>query len=237
VRISYCRTTPAHAPSNSAAATASSSHDAVSGNRTEVVRTVVGAAPPLAFDLERTTNTWSAYLERSAASASAPQPAPLAASELGHADLAADNDNATATLARVLSKADFGSMRVVGQFNRGFIVARLRKPDAANDDLFIVDQHAADEKYNFETLQTTTRLESQRLFTCVRFFTIIHDYRVIVMIAQAARAGADGRGRARRAREHERAAAKRVRGRGRGGPACGTATEARSAAREQEHRV
>jgi DNA mismatch repair protein PMS2 len=31
--------------------------------------------------------------------------------------------------------------------------------------LFIVDQHAADEKYNFETLQATTRLESQRLFT------------------------------------------------------------------------
>ncbi|ETW76829.1 hypothetical protein HETIRDRAFT_442135 [Heterobasidion irregulare TC 32-1] len=32
------------------------------------------------------------------------------------------------------------------------------------DDLFIVDQHAADEKYNFETLQQTTRIESQRLF-------------------------------------------------------------------------
>jgi DNA mismatch repair protein PMS2 len=155
-------------PSNIAAATASSSHDAVSGVRTEVVRTVVGASPPLAFDLERTTNTWSAYLERSAASASAPQPAPRSsASELGHADLAADNEHATAALARVLSKADFGSMRVVGQFNRGFIVARLSA--AANDDLFIVDQHAADEKYNFETLQTTTRLESQRLFTCVRF--------------------------------------------------------------------
>ena len=155
-------------PSNIAAATASSSHDAVSGVRTEVVRTVVGASPPLAFDLERTTSKWSAYLERSAASASTPQPAPRSsASELGHADLAADNEHATAALARVLSKADFGSMRVVGQFNRGFIVARLHA--AANDDLFIVDQHAADEKYNFETLQTTTRLESQRLFTCVHF--------------------------------------------------------------------
>ena len=156
-------------PSNTAAATASSSSSR-DGVQTEVVRTVVGAAPPLAFDLERTTNTWAAYLERSSAptSTSTPHPAPRS-SELGHADLAADNDNATATLARVLSKADFGSMRVVGQFNRGFIVARLRKTDMANDDLFIVDQHAADEKYNFETLQTTTRLESQRLFTCVRF--------------------------------------------------------------------
>ena len=157
-------------PSNTAATTASSSRDAVSGVRTEIVRTVIGPAPPLAFDLERTTSVWSAYLERSAG-VSAPQPA-LRSSELGHADLAADNENATATLARVLSKADFESMRVVGQFNRGFIVARLR--GAANDDLFIVDQHAADEKYNFETLQATTRLESQRLFTCVcYFFTIV----------------------------------------------------------------
>jgi len=41
-------------------------------------------------------------------------------------------------------------MEVVGQFNLGFIVAKLNK------DLFIVDQHAADEKYNFETLQRTT---------------------------------------------------------------------------------
>jgi len=32
------------------------------------------------------------------------------------------------------------------------------------DDLFIVDQHASDEKYNFETLQQTTRIQSQKLF-------------------------------------------------------------------------
>ncbi|PWY98544.1 DNA mismatch repair protein MutL [Testicularia cyperi] len=31
------------------------------------------------------------------------------------------------------------------------------------DDLFIVDQHASDEKYNFETLQSTTVIRSQRL--------------------------------------------------------------------------
>ncbi len=34
-------------------------------------------------------------------------------------------------------------------------------------DLFLMDQHATDEKYNFETRQATTRLESQLLFTCV----------------------------------------------------------------------
>jgi len=72
-------------------------------------------------------------------------------------------------------------MEVVGQFNLGFIVARRQKSMAhsgdngadgggreANepimDDLFIIDQHAADEKYNFETLQQTTKIESQKLF-------------------------------------------------------------------------
>lgn len=156
-------------PSSTVAAATSLPYDAVSGVRTEIVRTVVGDLPPLAFDLGRTTSVWSAFLERRAASALAPTPQPAPrSSDLEQADLAADNENATATLARVLSKADFGSMQVIGQFNRGFIVARLRKTDAAgatNEDLFIVDQHAADEKYNFETLQATTRLESQRLFT------------------------------------------------------------------------
>lgn len=38
------------------------------------------------------------------------------------------------------------SMQVIGQFNLGFIVCRL------GEDLYIIDQHAADEKYNFERL-------------------------------------------------------------------------------------
>lgn len=46
---------------------------------------------------------------------------------------------------------------ILGQFNLGFIITRL------NDDLFIVDQHASDEKYNFETLQRTTEMQSQQL--------------------------------------------------------------------------
>ena len=37
-------------------------------------------------------------------------------------------------------------LQIVGQFNLGFIVARLGR------DLYIIDQHAADEKYNFERL-------------------------------------------------------------------------------------
>ena len=40
----------------------------------------------------------------------------------------------------MLPKATFTQMGVLGQFNLGFIVTR------AAHDLFIVDQHAADEK-------------------------------------------------------------------------------------------
>jgi DNA mismatch repair protein PMS2 len=62
-------------------------------------------------------------------------------------------------------------MKIVGQFNLGFILAsrtiapRDTEFDAqhASDDLFIIDQHASDEKYNFERLQATTIVQSQRL--------------------------------------------------------------------------
>ncbi|KAI9244490.1 hypothetical protein BDA99DRAFT_296596 [Phascolomyces articulosus] len=68
-----------------------------------------------------------------------------------------DNEAATAVLSRVITKVDFAKMKVIGQFNLGFIITML------DDDLFIVDQHASDEKYNFETLQLTTIIDGQRL--------------------------------------------------------------------------
>ena len=37
--------------------------------------------------------------------------------------------------------------QVLGQFNMGFIIARL------GQDMYILDQHACDEKYRYETLQ------------------------------------------------------------------------------------
>ncbi|XP_045517260.1 mismatch repair endonuclease PMS2 isoform X1 [Pieris brassicae] len=60
-------------------------------------------------------------------------------------------------LNREISKHSFNEMQVIGQFNLGFIITRL------GDDLFIIDQHATDEIYNFETLQKTTELTSQKL--------------------------------------------------------------------------
>ncbi|OIT08962.1 dna mismatch repair protein pms1, partial [Nicotiana attenuata] len=64
---------------------------------------------------------------------------------------------ATSELERLFKKEDFTKMKVIGQFNLGFIIGRL------DEDLFIVDQHAADEKYNFERLSQSTILNQQPL--------------------------------------------------------------------------
>jgi DNA mismatch repair protein PMS2 len=49
-------------------------------------------------------------------------------------------------LNQMLHKTDFAKMEIHGQFNHGFIVASM------GDDLYIIDQHASDEKYNYEQL-------------------------------------------------------------------------------------
>ncbi|SHO79443.1 Similar to S.cerevisiae protein PMS1 (ATP-binding protein required for mismatch repair) [Malassezia sympodialis ATCC 42132] len=77
------------------------------------------------------------------------------------AEVGVPDQEVVAALERVLAKPDFSQMHVVGQFNLGFIIARRTTPDM--DDLFIIDQHAADEKFNFETLQRTTKIHSQQL--------------------------------------------------------------------------
>ncbi|EXJ63897.1 DNA mismatch repair protein PMS2 [Cladophialophora yegresii CBS 114405] len=80
-----------------------------------------------------------------------------------------------ARLSLTVSKPDFARMRIVGQFNLGFILAV--RPARSNvgendqsmqDELFIIDQHASDEKYNFERLQAETVVGNQRLVRPVR---------------------------------------------------------------------
>jgi DNA mismatch repair protein PMS2 len=72
-------------------------------------------------------------------------------------------------LSMTVSKGDFAKMQVCGQFNLGFIIA-LRPAEEENrgDELFIIDQHASDEKYNFERLQATTLVQNQRLVKALR---------------------------------------------------------------------
>jgi len=70
---------------------------------------------------------------------------------------ASENSNAEAELQKQIKKTDFAEMKVFGQFNLGFLITGLK------NDLFIIDQHATDEKYNFETLQKTTVIKSQKM--------------------------------------------------------------------------
>ncbi|XP_021110395.1 mismatch repair endonuclease PMS2 isoform X2 [Heterocephalus glaber] len=68
-----------------------------------------------------------------------------------------ENQAAEDELRKEISKTMFAEMEIVGQFNLGFIVTKLK------EDIFLVDQHAADEKYNFEMLQQHTALQAQKL--------------------------------------------------------------------------
>ena len=73
----------------------------------------------------------------------------------------ADGQTAEDRLSLTVSKTDFAQMRIVGQFNLGFVIAV--RPGADQDELFIIDQHASDEKFNFERLQAETVVQNQRL--------------------------------------------------------------------------
>ena len=98
-----------------------------------------------------------------------------------------DASDAEEKLSLKISKSDFEKMKIIGQFNLGFIIAvrpaervdsrdnDLEKKEeeehhhhhhqrvTKDDELFIIDQHATDEKYNFERLQASTVVQSQRL--------------------------------------------------------------------------
>ncbi|TKA64906.1 hypothetical protein B0A55_10291 [Friedmanniomyces simplex] len=75
-----------------------------------------------------------------------------------------NDSNAESKLSLTVTKADFERMSIIGQFNLGFILAiRPAVGEQDQDELFIIDQHAADEKYNYERLQRMVTLQSQRL--------------------------------------------------------------------------
>lgn len=98
----------------------------------------------------------------SSSSMDSPTPSPLKIEEVTLKSASVkntmDNEKATKALSRVISKPDFERMQVLGQFNLGFMIASLD-----DQDLYIIDQHASDEKYNFETLQQATRIKAQKL--------------------------------------------------------------------------
>ncbi|KAK9895469.1 DNA mismatch repair protein MutL [Cystobasidium minutum MCA 4210] len=130
-------------------------------------------ASELAFDLD-------SVRERLKASRQKRKPVGKAASlprdqdELAEAGIKTQDEDARKALSRLVSKEDFAKMQIVGQFNLAFIIVRRREaivqggaddtePGPYHDDLMIIDQHASDEKYNFERLQQVTKIDSQRL--------------------------------------------------------------------------
>ena len=156
-------------------------HSSVSFTSDEVVRTGDTTSITMSFDISQVSASWRTLRAHRADARQQREERDRNSVKLN--DVAGvsnteHDDEAVEALSRVINKADFAEMEVVGQFNLGFIVVRRRKPptddgDAmvgAMDDLFIVDQHAADEKYNFETLQRMMKIDSQKLFRCVRLF-------------------------------------------------------------------
>jgi len=73
-------------------------------------------------------------------------------------------DTDLAALASQFKKCYFSELKIIGQFNRGFILTLL----PSTQDLFIIDQHAANEKYLFETLQKTTTIHKQNLLKPIK---------------------------------------------------------------------
>lgn len=171
--------TPARPPSRAAGRAAA--HDSplpFGAAAAEVAGTVVAADADFDVDFAAIEKAWTATPDRPLR-----QPSPARASidgdgyedALAGAGVDEQEEAAEATLSRVVSKQDFEAMEVVGQFNLGFIIARRKvvadavdragEPEV-HDDLFIIDQHASDEKYNFERLQAQTVIQSQRLLAC-----------------------------------------------------------------------
>nr|CDS31812.1 mismatch repair endonuclease PMS2 [Hymenolepis microstoma] len=72
-----------------------------------------------------------------------------------HANLT--DSSAQSELTTVFRREWFKDMRVIGQFNKGFIICQYQ------NDLFIVDQHASDEKFRYENLCANHEFTSQPL--------------------------------------------------------------------------
>ena len=68
------------------------------------------------------------------------------------------NSSAEKELTKNISKDRFKGMEVLGQFNLGFIIAKL------DNDLFMINQHTSDEKFNQDPDRgRNTTIKSQRL--------------------------------------------------------------------------
>jgi DNA mismatch repair protein PMS2 len=77
--------------------------------------------------------------------------------QVAQAGLDVPAEAAEVSLSLSVAKTDFFGMRIVGQFNLGFIITECK------GELFIIDQHASDEKSSYERLRRETQMATQRL--------------------------------------------------------------------------
>mmetsp|Transcript_3540 Transcript_3540/g.7533 ORF Transcript_3540/g.7533 Transcript_3540/m.7533 type:complete len:568 (-) Transcript_3540:4198-5901(-) len=81
----------------------------------------------------------------------------------------------SASFESFFNKEKFSSMRVLGQFNLGFIVVNLMD----SNEIFLVDQHAADEISQFEMLCETTKLHMQPLVSPIALKLQTHEEHLV----------------------------------------------------------
>ncbi|KAL3313185.1 Mismatch repair endonuclease pms2, partial [Cichlidogyrus casuarinus] len=87
---------------------------------------------------------------------------------------ASRNKEAEEELARLFPKENFRKMEIIGQYNQGFIIARLKR------DLFIIDQHATDEKNRFEALVREHKFEQQPLACAMKLNLSVYQEELIM---------------------------------------------------------
>lgn len=86
----------------------------------------------------------------------------------------------------IIERTDFVKMEIIGQFNCGFILTRLIKDGGGETRVFIVDQHASDERFRLETLQGSLSFTTQNMLIPVKLrigledliFAITHEMKL-----------------------------------------------------------
>lgn len=75
-----------------------------------------------------------------------------------------------------ISKNQFAQMNIIGQFNLGFIIVSITLNSKLN--IFIIDQHASDEKFNFENI-CLSKVPLQKLISPVSLNLNSHDKLIV----------------------------------------------------------
>ena len=72
-------------------------------------------------------------------------------------------------------KKNFKNLKIKGQFNKGFIISKLEN----NENLYIIDQHAADEKNSYENMLNNLTYEKQKLTNPLKIQLTYSQYEIV----------------------------------------------------------